>query len=1081
MSVLSPERRKELERACVRGRHVAEAASRAAIGTLGVLDERPPAHLSEEDRDLRRALRAKRDQLGDQRGQIDLLVADCAYEQWHRLLFGRFLAENKLLIHPEFGVNVSMAECDELAADLGEPDAWAVAGRFATEILPGIFRLDDPCVRIRLAPEGRLALEQIVESIPADTFAADDALGWVYQHWQKERKDEVNASERKIGGADLAPVTQLFTENYMVRFLLENSLGAYWASRHPDSPLLAGWKYLRYGDDGKPVAGPFEGWPPVIAEVTVMDPCCGSGHFLVEAFDMLWRMRVEEDNVTAAAAQDAVLRDNLFGLELDPRCVQIATFAVVLATWKAGGGWRALPVPNVACSGIPIKTSAEKWHALAHDQPPVERALDRLYSLFRDADTLGSLVDPRRSAEQSSSDPQRSLDDVDWHELAPLIQAALDLEAPDPAAVVLGSGAVGLARTADYLSRRYDLVATNVPYLTRVQHAPDLQRYLEAEFPTAASDLATAFHQRCLALVGEHGVVADVTPQNWLYLGWYKKFRRMLLAGVAWQMVVRLGTSAFGSISGEVVNVCLTITQARPPGRDDQICVLDVQGARGPVAKADLMETMPAAFVTQSAILTNPDARFMSALGDGTALASASTSPTVYLSDYAECHKGLATGDIARFFRFVWEVSLDDARWALSQGTVSESVWYGGRDQMVLWEAGRGALLEFVVSRLGESGTGAWIRGKAAWGRAGVAVSQMSLSCTLYTGELFDESTGALVPADPSDLPAIWAYCSSEQFAREVRRIDQSLKVPTRTLTKVPFDRDYWRDVAAQRYPAGLPPPHTDDPTQWLFTGHPRGSAAPLQVAVGRLTGYRWRDQPGEDDLDQLADADGIVSLPSVLGERSAADRLQELLARAFGGTWSAARAAELLAGEGSKKGDLDLWLRDEFFKAHCQTFKNRPFIWHIWDGRKDGFSALLNYHRLDRTTLERVAYTYLGDWIERQTAGAREDVIGAEERLIAARELQRKLELILAGEPPYDIYVRWKPVGAQAIGWAPDPDDGVRLNIRPFVQAGVLRAKFNVKWEKDRGKNPDGSERHNDVHLTNAQKQAARDAGTRA
>ena len=113
-----------------------------------------------------------------------------------------------------------------------------MAARFAAEILPGIFRLDDPCVRLRLAPEGRHALEQILAGLPAEIFTADDALGWVYQFWQKDKKDEVNASERKIGGADLGPVTQLFTENYMVRFLLENSLGAWWASRHPDSPLV---------------------------------------------------------------------------------------------------------------------------------------------------------------------------------------------------------------------------------------------------------------------------------------------------------------------------------------------------------------------------------------------------------------------------------------------------------------------------------------------------------------------------------------------------------------------------------------------------------------------------------------------------------------------------------------------------------------------------------------------------------------------------------------------------------------------------------------------------------------------------
>ena len=92
-------------------------------------------------------------------------------------------------------------------------------------------------------------------ALPAEVFAADDALGWVYQYWQKDKKDEVNASERKIGGADLAPVTQLFTENYMVRFLLENSLGAWWATRHPKSPLVNEFEYLRLDEIGRPPSG----------------------------------------------------------------------------------------------------------------------------------------------------------------------------------------------------------------------------------------------------------------------------------------------------------------------------------------------------------------------------------------------------------------------------------------------------------------------------------------------------------------------------------------------------------------------------------------------------------------------------------------------------------------------------------------------------------------------------------------------------------------------------------------------------------------------------------------------------------
>jgi hypothetical protein len=201
-------------------------------------------------------------------------------------------------LHPKYHAAVTLADCEELAAELGEPDGWSVAARFASEILPGIFRLHDPCVRLRFAPEGRHALEQILDRLPVEVFVADDALGWVYQFWQKDKKDEINAADDKIGGAHLGPVTQLFTESYMVRFLLENSLGAWWASRHPSSPLVRGFEYLRYDDDGQPATGSFDGWPERVADVTVMDPCCGSGHFLVEAFSMLWRMRAEEEGLS---------------------------------------------------------------------------------------------------------------------------------------------------------------------------------------------------------------------------------------------------------------------------------------------------------------------------------------------------------------------------------------------------------------------------------------------------------------------------------------------------------------------------------------------------------------------------------------------------------------------------------------------------------------------------------------------------------------------------------------------------------------------------------------------------------------
>ncbi|MEI6425433.1 MAG: transposase, partial [Lentisphaerota bacterium] len=163
-----------------------------------------------------------------------------AYDHWHRLLFARFLAENDLLISPDHGVGVSMSDCDDLAPELGMRDGWEVAARFAARMLPQIFRVDDPSGAVLFAPEDRAALRKLVIELPREIFLADDALGWVYQFWQAQRKEEVNNSGSKIGADEISPVTQLFTEDYMVLFLLHNTLGAWWAGKNTDK--LAGCK-----------------------------------------------------------------------------------------------------------------------------------------------------------------------------------------------------------------------------------------------------------------------------------------------------------------------------------------------------------------------------------------------------------------------------------------------------------------------------------------------------------------------------------------------------------------------------------------------------------------------------------------------------------------------------------------------------------------------------------------------------------------------------------------------------------------------------------------------------------------------
>ena len=541
-STLTKDQRSDLEKLTLKAREAAETAARSALENLAVHEASYRAHMDEAARRLRNRLRARGRALGDRLDPIgtqaiDQLAEAAAYEHWHRLLFTRFLADNHLL-HTgaeHGGVPVTLAECDELAPELGARDGFDLACRFASETLPGIFRQDDPVLDLRLAPNHEVQLCRLLDELPAETFRTDDALGWTYQFWQAKRKDEVNKSGVKIGARELPAVTQLFTEDYMVEFLLHNSLGAWWAGKRLKDEggkmkdeggrmsfateedarrfvALPGcsWDYLRFvkvppDDDAfdspssfiphpssflwTPAAGTFDGWPKRTAEIRFLDPCMGSGHFLVFALPILARLRMEEEGLSAAEAVAAVLRDNLHGLEIDERCTQIAAFSVALTAWKFGG-YQPLPTLHLACSGLAPNTREGDWLALAGDNEKLRNGMERLYRLFQKAAVLGSLINPRAS--------EGDLLEAGFHELQPLLENALAQETEDDTAHEMAVTASGLAKAAEILAGQFTLVATNVPYLGRGKQDSVLKDYCERVHPKAKADLATCFVERCV-------------------------------------------------------------------------------------------------------------------------------------------------------------------------------------------------------------------------------------------------------------------------------------------------------------------------------------------------------------------------------------------------------------------------------------------------------------------------------------------------------------------------------------------------------------------------------------------------------
>ena len=1156
MNPLPKPLRTQLESTVQKARDLAEAAARAALEELGVGEASAPPHLSDSQRDLRKRLRAHGRQLGDALNggkvqSMERLVEEVAYEHWHRMLFARFLAENDLLMYPDPSgpVAVSLEECGELAADEGAANGWELAARFAGQMLPQIFRTESPVFALKLPANYQVPLEKLLAALPAAVFSASDSLGWVYQFWQADNKDRINASEVKIGARELPAVTQLFTEPYMVSFLLDNALGAWWAARRlseedlrnatsedelrakaaiPGVPL----EYLRFvretDADGverwTPAAGSFPGWPQHLSELKCLDPCCGSGHFLVSLLLMLTPLRMEMEGLDAQAAVDAVLRENLHGLELDQRCVELAAFALALTAWKYpnAGGYRPLPEIQVACSGLSVSVAKEEWKALAREGglggQNLTIAMDWLHDSFRDAPVLGSLLNPAKT---------NAAKIVAWDQLSAALNKALAREITDEQhemAVV----AQGLAKAATLLAGQYGWVLTNVPYLARGKQDERLRNYCEKHFPAGKNDLATVFLDRCLELCREGGSSSVVLPQNWLFLTSYKAFREKLLKQETWNIVARMGPGAFETISGEVVKaILITLTHGQaggyPGGAHGGLFAgeasphalrgVDVSEPKTAADKAAALLIAEVKSVEQAGQLGNPDAAVaLDHLGRGTPI-----------SAYAEFHNGIQTGDFSRFGRSFWEINKKGSDWIFQQTTVGNSKHFDGLANIIYWQGGHGELFNFVSEKL-DGSTGAWLRGRDVWGGKGIQISAMRhLPASLYSGESFDDNSVVITVDERNLLATLWCYCSDDSYNVDVRKLNQTLKVRG-DLLKVPLDLEHWGMVAAERYPNGLPQPYTNDPTQWIFHGHPCGAVVwddtakwtahgplrtddtVLHIAVARLLGYRWpaeRDAEMELATEQrewvnrstallpLADDDGIVCIPPVRGEASAETRLRDLLAAAYGSEWSNQIEARLLASVDHAGKGLESWLREKFFAQHGKLFGQRPFIWQIWDGLPDGFSVLLNYHTLDHKNLETLIYTYLGDWISRQKQDIASGIDGAQEKLAAAEGLKQRLELILEGEKPYDIFIRWKPLAEQAIGWNPDLNDGVRLNIRPFLSvpdikkknAGVLRDKPNIKWDKDRGKDVEsapwyhqfGGDRINDHHLNLAEKQSAR------
>jgi SAM-dependent methyltransferase len=673
------------------------------------------------------------------------------------------------------------------------------------------------------------------EPTTGDVFKAPDALGWAYQYWNTEEKDRVFTKVRtqkgaKIEGADVVPATQLYTEPYMVKFLVQNSLGATWVSMHPESKLSENWEYYVRDSDRVPIAS------KPIAEITFLDPACGSGHFLLEAFDLFYEMYEEEDCFgdsesprEATEICRSILDRNLFGIDIDARAVQIAEAAL----WMKAAE-RVFPdeLPGVQtnlAAAVASHLKGPLWEDFLTGftkEPAVGNVLHRFGRAMEHIDELGSLARPEeglraivhdehakweqarrertdanylfaemRADALSGQLPLLELSDAEFGDrLLSIVRAALNTftnkarsDGRDPSRLLGRETQIGL-RWIDVLGRKYDVVAANPPYMGSKNLGAVVKRHIERCYKLGKRDIYAAFLLRSRDLLRPGGYLAMVTQQAWLFISSFEQLRKLILERDAIGLLSHHGRYAFSEITNAVVQPVLYVAQVNcvseggvvtafrfisPLASEEQASLLrsTVRNPCGPSchrSRQDLFAKVPGNVLCY---WVRP--RFLELLQSSSVLGR-----------YVSVLKGLDTAENLRFVRYFWEVPWARQRWRLFPKGGGYRKWAGFNHFLVDWELGG--------RRIKSNGRGT-PRNEHSYGIGGLTYTEFGRGCLgvriLPTDAIFSTSSpGIMLESDlqPCVIQALLNCRVASYFLRVLQANMQHLGEGYLPLVPVP-------------------------------------------------------------------------------------------------------------------------------------------------------------------------------------------------------------------------------------------------------------------------------------------------------
>lgn len=414
------------------------------------------------------------------------------------------------------------------------------------------------------------------EAMTTDACLDVEVIGWLYQFYISEKKDQVFDGlkrNQKITPENIPAATQLFTPHWIVRYLVDNSLGRLWMLNHPESKLIEKMAY--YIKPEQPETDYLKIEKP--EDLKICDPACGSGHMLTYAFDLLYAI-YEESGADASAIPEKILTHNLFGIELDERAGELAAFALTMkARAKQRRFFSKAIKPNICVLENVSFDSADLSQYIAEVGRDLFTAnLRTLLTQFEEADNFGSLIQP---------------EPMDYAELRGV------LEQKGVAGHLLLENihrkVLRVLEQAEYLSSHYQVVVANPPYMGGKGMNGRLGAWAKESYPASKSDLFAMFIERNLDMVAAAGAVAMITMQSWMFLSSYEALRQRILGQHTIVSMAHLGARAFDSIGGEVVSTTAFVLENRHRPEYQGAYVRLVEGNSEAEKAAMLAEAIP--------------------------------------------------------------------------------------------------------------------------------------------------------------------------------------------------------------------------------------------------------------------------------------------------------------------------------------------------------------------------------------------------------------------------------------------------------------------------------------------------------